>query len=480
MRLDALMLSVSIGVSVAVAAPTASAQTCSEIQLRDVTDQAGIDFVHDRGTSGDKHLPETMGAGLAWLDFDGDGWQDVYLVQSGPFPPHGSAAVGSRLYRNLGDGRFEDVTKTAAADHGGYGQGALAADLDGDGAVDLLVTTFGTDRLLRNTGGGRFEPATRLGEGWSSSAGRRRRGRDGDLDLYVSHYVTYDPAAPIYCGEPDSGERRYCDPSIFEGARDRYFENLGEGRFREVGEAIGLGTATGRGLGVLFTDLDGDSLPDIYVANDLTANGLYRNLGGGRFEDVSLVSGAGVNREGKPRSRYGRGGGDHNGDLLPDLVVTNFDVETNTYYQATGDLFVHRSLRGERASGRPRSTFLAFGDRQRRLSTATAGDDAYVANGHIFERPETRQHAAIAQRDQLLLGRWAAVASEELRVRLARRATVSVGFAGAGSAPTWDNDGDPDLASVQANGGPASAVAQRRPGPATGWESPYAELAPNY
>ncbi len=449
MRLDALLLSVSIGACGAVTAPTASAQTCSEIQLRDVTDQAGIDFVHDRGTSGDKHLPETMGAGLAWLDFDGDGWQDVYLVQSGPFPPHGSAAVGSRLYRNLGDGRFEDVTKTAAADHGGNGQGALAADLDGDGAVDLLVTTFGTDRLLRNTGGGRFEPATEtpLGEGWSSSAAAADGDGDGDLDLYVSRYVTYDPAAPIYCGEPDSGERRYCDPSIFEGARDRYFDNLGEGRFREVGEAIGLGTARGRGLGVLFTDLDGDRLPDIYVANDLTANGLYRNLGDGRFEDVSLVSGAGVNREGKPEAGMGVAVADHNGDLLPDLVVTNFDVETNTYYEATGELFfTDRSAAS--GFGTPSFNHLAFGVAAFDLE-GDGDDDVYVANGHIFERPK-RDNTTYRQRDQILLGDGHG-RFEELECDWLE-ATVSVGRGLAGA--DIDNDGDVDLG-LQDNGGAA-------------------------
>lgn len=424
-------------------------QTCGPVQWRSVAQEAGIDFVHDRGTSGEKHLVETMGGGLAWLDFDGDGLQDLYLVQSGPFPPDGSDAAANVLFRNLGDGSFEDVTVATGTGDRGCGQGATAADFDGDGDTDLYVTNFGADVLLVNDGHGRFADGTRkavLGlEGWSSSAAFADAEGDGDLDLYVTRYVVYDPEAQIFCGNAETGERRYCDPSIFSGEGDRFYRNEGNGKFRDDSAAAGILPAAGRGLGVVFTDLDDDGHPDLYVANDLDINQLFRNRGDGTFEDVSLISGVGVNREGRPEAGMGLAVGDVDGDGDPDLAVTNFDVETNTLYQNLGSM-AFEDVSAAMGFGLPSFNQLAFGIAA--IDLEQDGDlDFYVTNGHIFEQPN-RENVRYRQRDQILLGDGSG-RFEELRCGvLDGELTAGRGL----EAADFDNDGDLDLA-LQENGG---------------------------
>jgi hypothetical protein len=420
----------------------------------------GLDFVHDRGTSGKKHLVETMGAGLSWLDYDGDGWWDLYLVQSGPFPPVESGGPPNRLYRNLEGTRFVDVTAESGVGDTGCGQGSLAADLDGNGATDLVVTNYGPDVMLTNRGDGRFErDKTVLNareSNWSSSAAAGDADGDGDLDLYVSRYILYYPDDVPFCGDPETGALLYCDPSLFVGLPDRFFINQGEGGWLEASESAGIASLAGRGLGVAFADLDGDRLQDIYVANDLDANILFHNQGDGVFEDVSLFSGSGLNLEGKPEAGMGVMVRDLNGDRLFDLLVTNFDVETNTHYENTGDLsFIDVSSRS--GFGPPSFNQLAFG-----LGVADFnGDgelDVYLGNGHIFEQPR-RDNTSYRQADQLLLGdgtgRFRALACPLLGDRL----TVSRGVA----LGDYDNDGDADIG-VQENDGPFALVENRMQG----------------
>ncbi|HVS15204.1 MAG TPA: CRTAC1 family protein [Thermoanaerobaculia bacterium] len=446
------------------AAPPAAAQNGDPrapcpLELRDVAEDAGIDFRHATGAAGEKHLPETMGAGVAWIDVDGDGWLDLYLVQSGPFPPDGSEAAANRLYRNLG-GRgavaFAPWPDAGAGDRG-YGQGALAGDLDGDGDLDLVVTRYGGEVvLLINDGAGRFaarplaagptaEPASP--PPWSSSAALGDTDGDGDLDLYVARYLEYDPGHGLFCGDPPTDDaparRDYCDPSLFAGSPDRLYLNRGDGTWVDATESAGLGGADGRGLGVVFTDLDGDGRADLYVANDLTLNLLFRNLGPGedggpRFEDVSLLSGTAVNRDGKPEAGMGVIAADLDGDGDPELAVTNFDVETNTLYRNDGELFFE-DISAESGFGIPSFNRLGFG--------LVAGDfdldgalDLYVANGHIFERPR-RDNVAYRQPDQLLLGDGAGGLRELECATAALRAAVGRGAASA----DFDNDGDLDL-----------------------------------
>ncbi len=461
--LPAAVLPVAV---IGLASHGAAAASCERVRMVDVAARAGIDFVHDNGAAGDKHLPETMGAGLAWLDYDGDGWQDLYVVQSGAYPADGGARAANRLFRNLGDGRFVDVTARAGAGDRGCGQGATAADLDGDGAVDLYVTNIGPDSVLLNRGDGRFHQAAGdlgLGlDGWWSSAALADADGDGDLDLYVTRYLEYEPDHGFHCGDPDTGELRYCDPSLFYGARDAFYRNdleEGRARFDEVTAAAGIAPADGRGLGVLFTDLDGDGRPDLYVANDLNLNFLYANAGAGRFVDRSLVSGTAVNRDGKPEAGMGVAVADVDGDLDPDLAVTNFDVETNTLYRNLGGLDFD-DVSAPSGFGLPSFNRLAFGLVAADLDRD--GDlDFYVANGHIFERPK-RENVSYRQPDQVLLGDGGGRFTPLECAWLEERPSVARGLA----AVDFDNDGDVDLA-VQENGGPLALLENRSP--AAGW-----------
>jgi hypothetical protein len=430
-------------------AADAASEECGPFRFREIAGEVGLSFAHDRGASGAKHLPETMGPGLAWLDYDGDGWQDLYVVQSGPFPPGASPRTADGLFRNRGDGAFEDVSERAGTGRLGYGQGVVAADADGDGGVDLYLSAFGPDTLLLNGGDGTFRSASESGltlEGWSSSAAFADADADGDLDLYVTRYVAYDPAAPLRCTEPDTEELRYCDPSLFVGESDRFYENLGDGRFADRSAEAGLPAAGGRGLGVVFGDLDADGRPDLYVANDLDPNLLLRNLGDSRFADVSLVSGAALSREGRPQAGMGIALADFDGDGDPDLVVTNFDVETNAHYRNAGGL-VFEDVAASSGIGLPSFNRLGFGVLARDFDRDGAAD-LFVANGHIFERPG-RENVAFRQPAQLLAGDGRGAFREVACAPFAALPAVGRGAAAA----DWDNDGAADVA-VAVNGGP--------------------------
>ena len=433
----------------------------------DVAADAGLRFNHDAGGKGGLHLPETMGAGVAWIDFDGDGWLDLYFVQSGPFPPDGAEGSADRLFRNLGPddaGEFRFAPVGTGSFASGYGQGVVAADVDGDRDVDLLVSHYGPTVLLLNEGNGRFSPARALAaadsEGgvnefpWGSSMALADGDGDGDLDLYVSRYLDYDPDHGLDCrgGGPESPPD-FCDPSPFLGQHDRYYVNAENGVFEDATAAAGLAGADGKGLGVLFTDLDADGWPDLYVANDLTLNLLFRNRGDGTFEDLSLLSGAAVNRSGRPEAGMGLVVADFDLDGDPDLAVTNFDVETNTLYQnaGPGSGILFEDVSATTGFGQPSFNLLGFGilaedfDRDGAL-------DVFVANGHISPSPR-RDNTQHRQRNLLLR---APMPDQDGRFTEARclwaeeDPLVSRGAAAA----DFDNDGDADLA-VTANDGPA-------------------------
>ena len=306
----------------------------------EVTDDAGIRFLHDAGDEGNLSLPEITGAGAGFLDADGDGDLDIYLIQGGrsadpPGPRPG--APGNALYLQGPAGVFSDASAVSGTDDTGYGMGLAAGDFDGDGRTDLFVTNYGPDVLYRSLGDGRFADATVAagvaGEGWSASAAFCDYDADGRLDLYVARYVRNDPAK--HCTQQD-GSRDYCSPQVFPGTHDYLYRNLGGGRFEEVSLAAGLRAVHAPGLGVVCHDFDGDGRLDFYVANDGEANQLWLNQGGGVFADDAFLAGVALNDTGRPEAGMGIALGDVDSDQDLDLFITHVADETNTLYRSDG------------------------------------------------------------------------------------------------------------------------------------------------
>ena len=286
----------------------------------DVTAKARITFVHKSGASPEKYMVETFGSGVAWIDYDNDGFQDLYFVNGAP----GAANV---LYRNNKDGTFKDVTAQARVDGSGAGKGAYktgvaVGDYDNNGYLDLFVTSFGPDILYKNNGDGTFTDVTAAAgvaggaSEWSTSTGFLDYDRDGDLDLYVANYLDFRLNDNPFCGLRKDGYRMYCHPTMFDGMADRLFRNNGNGTFTDVSRAAGIANPAGKGLGVVFCDFDRDGDPDIYVANDMVRNFLYKNNGNGTFTDVAYAAGVGFDGNGKPQAGMGVDCGDVDGQRL--------------------------------------------------------------------------------------------------------------------------------------------------------------------
>ncbi len=309
------------------------------IQYADVTAAAGIDVLHRNGGTGRKYYIETVPPGACWLDYDNDGWQDVYFVQSGALPgtPRGPDSPHSRLLRNRGDGTFVDVTAQAGvANAAGYGTGCTVGDYDNDGDDDLYVTNFGPSVLYRNNGDGTFTDVTdqagvRNGL-YAASAAWADYDNDGRLDLFVATYVDFTMDDQKFCGNIRQNRRSYCHPDAYGGLPDLLYHNEGNGRFKEVSKASGIWDPNGKGLGVVWFDYDNDGDLDLYVANDATPNTLYRNEGNGRFTDMTLLAGVCCSEDGRPESGMGTDAGDADGDGWLDLFVTNLSNETNELY----------------------------------------------------------------------------------------------------------------------------------------------------
>ncbi len=356
----------------------------------------GLRFVFDNGRTPLHLLPETVSGGLGLLDYNGDGWLDVYCVQGGAIEMPGAGdsdadpVPGDRLFRNRGDGSFVDATEESGirkiAWGRGYGAGVAIADYDNDGHPDLFVTRLASYALYRNKGDGTFEDVTeRAGlagrRDSPSSAAFADLDGDGDLDLYVCHYMMWDPAHPDLCKNL-RGDYVYCDPMKVRPAPDHVFRN-DAGRFTDATESSGCLDTQGRGLGVVAADLDGDTRIDLYVANDGNANYFFRNKGGFQFEEVAQQAGVAGSADGGYLAGMGIACGDLDGDGLPDLMVTNFYGEGTTYYQNLGEgLFTDRSA----ASGIGLSTrfLLGFG-----IAMADVGNkgslDVMITNGHVHD-----------------------------------------------------------------------------------------------
>jgi enediyne biosynthesis protein E4 len=415
-------------------------------RLIDVTTRAGIHFLHNSGAFGGKFLPETMGSGCAFLDYDGDGWQDILLVNGMDWPGHGRQRTTLRLYHNNRDGSFSDVTRSSGLDVEMYGMGVAVGDYNNDGHPDILITCVGQNRLFKNTGRGKFIDVTHAAgldgrKAFSTSALWFDYDRDGLLDLVVCNYVKWSPAHDVFCSL-DGKHKSYCTPEAYRGETCWLFHNRGDGTFEDVTATSGIFDTSSKSLGVTMFDYDQDGWPDLLIANDTQPNKLYRNQRNGTFKEVGVEAGIAFSAEGKARAGMGADTGDFEGSGTAGVAITNFDNEMIGLFRM-GRGHVYDDVALQAGVGLPSRNTLGFGCVFADMNLDGALD-LIVANGHIDETVRNiRGNVGYAQPPQLFLndgkGRFHDVAAE-------------VGFAfdrpkvGRGLAyADFDRDGDLDL-----------------------------------
>ncbi len=361
--------------------------------------RSGIVWRHNNAKSAARHLPETVGSGVAIFDYNGDGWMDIYLVNSGPsdfYSP--KTPLRNALYRNNKDGTFTDVTIAAGVAGAGFGMGAAAADYDGDGNTDLLVTTYGRDILYHNNGDGTFRDVTAeagiAGSGWHTSAVWFDYDRDGKLDLFIASYVEYSKELVKHCFDVTLNVSAYCVPRMFPPSRSRLYHNRGNGTFADVSVESGIAAYAGKALGAVVTDVNNDGWPDLFVASDMAPNALFLNRQGRRFEDIGLNAGVAYGEDGDPRSGMGTDAADTDGDGWQDLLVANIDQQSFAHYRNLGDLTFHEEHGEVR-----RDTRLLSGWGLKFFDFDNDGDpDLILANGHPDDMIDRRMpHVTYAE-----------------------------------------------------------------------------------
>lgn len=421
----------------------------------DVTSRAGIQFQHNSGAYGGKLLPETLGSGCAFLDYDADGWQDILLINGMDWPGHKRQRSTLRLYRNNRNGTFTDVTKRAGLDAEIYGMGVAVGDYNNDGFPDIFITCVGQSRLFRNTGKGTFVDVTRSSglfgrRGLSTSALWFDYDRDGFLDLFVCNYVRWSPEHDVFCSL-DGTHKSYCTPEAYRGDTCWLFHNRGNGTFEDVTATSGIFDSSSKSLGVAMLDYDQDGWPDLLVANDTQPNKLYHNLRNGKFKDVAVEAGLAFSMEGKARAGMGVDVGDFDNSGKPGVAITNFDNEMIGLYRASAPgVFDDVSIPS--GVGAPSRNTLGFGCMFLDVDLDGALD-LVVANGHIDETVRNiRGNVGYAQPPQLFLnlgnGRFRDVAPS--RGDEFAQPKVGRGLAYA----DFDRDGDLDIL-LTTNNGPA-------------------------
>ena len=449
-----------LGAAIHPAKILAQAHGSPGFHLTNVTAAAGIQFHHNSGAYGGKLLPETLGSGCAFLDYDADGWQDILLINGMDWPGHRRQRSTLKLYKNNRNGTFTDVTKAAGLDIELYGMGVAAGDYDNDGFPDLFISCVGQSRLFHNTGKGTFMDATRssglLGRhGFSTSALWFDYDRDGFLDLFVCNYVRWSPEHDVFCSL-DGTHKSYCTPEAYRGDTCWLFHNRGNGTFEDVTATSGIFDGSSKSLGVAMFDYDQDGWPDLLVANDTQPNKLYKNLRNGRFKEVGVEAGLAFSNEGKARAGMGIDTGDFLNTGRPGVAITNFDNEMIGLYQPVGagsaNAAIYDDIAVPAGLGAASRSTLGFG-----CAFFDANLDGWldlaVANGHIDETVRNiRGNVGYAQPPQLFLnsgaGKFRDVAAE-----------LGGGFdtpiVGRGLAfGDFDGDGDLDLL-ITTNNGPA-------------------------
>jgi enediyne biosynthesis protein E4 len=363
------------------------------ITFRDITAQAGIHFLHNNAAFGKKYLPETMGPGCAFIDYDGDGYPDILLVNGEDWPGHSKTPSTLKLYHNNQNGTFTDVTAKAGLAVAMFGMGVAVGDYDNDGHDDIFVTALGQSHLFHNNGNGTFTDVTKAAGIWgpnefSTSAAWVDYDRDGKLDLVVANYVQWSQPTDIYC-TLDGAHKSYCTPESYKGTSVRLWHNVGGGKFEDATQKAGMNDPTSKSLGLAVLDYNGDGWPDIFVANDTQPNKLYLNKQNGTFEEKAVAAGIAFSEDGVARAGMGVDAGDYDRSGHPSLMITNFANQMLSLYHNEGNgLFVDEAPRSE--VGRNTLVTLGFGcfffdyDND-------GWPDILVADGHIENEIERVQ-----------------------------------------------------------------------------------------
>jgi len=421
----------------------------------DITTSAGIHFVHDNGAFGGKYLPESLGPGCAFIDYDNDGYPDILLVNGENWPGHPRTASTLKLYHNNGNGTFTDVTAKAGLAVSLYGLGVAVGDYDNDGYDDIFITALGQSRLFRNNGNGTFTDVTASTglsgiHEFSTSAAWVDYDRDGKLDLIVANYVQWSPETDLRC-TLDGSHKSYCTPESYHGASARLWHNLGNGKFEDVTKKSGLYDPTSKNLGVAVLDFNGDGWPDLLLANDTQPNKLYKNNGNGTFTESAVTAGIAFSEDGVARAGMGVDAADYDRSGRPGIIISNFSNQMMSLYHNEGHgLFVDEAQRS--AVGQRSLLSLGFGcfffdyDLDGWL-------DIFVANGHIESDIEKIQTRIKYRQPPHLFRNLGASKFEEVTTSVGEALKLPRVARGAAYADI-DNDGDLDLL-ITTNGGPA-------------------------
>jgi hypothetical protein len=435
---------------------TAITTRAQEIHFRDITAQAGIHFTHNNGAFGKKWLPETMGPGCAFIDYDNDGYPDILLVNGEDWPGHSHAgATTPKLYHNNHDGTFSDVTRKAGLAVPMFGLGVAVGDYDNDGFDDIFITALGQSHLFHNNGNGTFTDVTKAVGVWgpnefSTSAAWVDYDRDGKLDLVVANYVHWTEQTDLYC-TLDGTHKSYCTPESYKGTSVLLWHNLGGGKFEDATQNAGLGDPTSKSLGVAILDYNGDGWPDILIANDTQPNKLYLNKKDGTFEERGVAAGIGFSEDGVARAGMGVDAADYDRSGHPSVIISNFANQMVSLYHNEGNgLFVDEAPQSE--VGRATLVTLGFGcfffdyDND-------GWPDIFVADGHIEDAIEHVQKRVSYAEPSHLFRSLGKGKFQEVTAQMGAAFSAPRVARGAAYADI-DNDGFLDVL-VTTNAGPA-------------------------
>ncbi|MCU1239551.1 MAG: RNA-binding protein [Candidatus Acidoferrum typicum] len=384
-QFNVLLAAFALIAAATVAAHNGGTAGTSAVTFRDITQQSGIHFTHNNGAFGKKFLPETLGPGVAFIDYDNDGWPDILLVNGMDWPGHAQRHTTPKLYHNNHDGTFTDVTHKAGLDVEMYGMGVAVGDYDNDGLADLFITALGQSRLFHNHGNGTFTDVTQKAglsgpRELSTSAAWVDYDKDGRLDLVVGNYVQWTQESDLYC-TLDGKNKSYCTPESYKGTAARLWHNRGDGTFEDVTQKAGLGEPTSKTMGIAVLDYDNDGWPDLLFSNDTQPNKLYRNNGNGSFSEKGVIAGVAFSEDGVARAGMGVDASDYDHSGFSSVMITNFSNQMLSLYHNEGKgLFVDEAPQS--AIGRATLLTLGFGcfffDYD-----LDGWPDIFVANGHI-------------------------------------------------------------------------------------------------